>query len=223
MNPSDSLAGKLTILVLELAIGASWVWMAVWTTRGLRTVTRNTIPFPKRTVWLTKILAVIVGAGTALAAFLELGLPWYLAIVPAGVIVFFAFGEKVEDIAVSKPPQDEAVFRASWKEYRRVRTKVVRSCIGFVLAIAGLILVASFRTSLPETTQRIVLVALALIFAGSLLSQYYFHWKMLRWPCPRCGCSFRGLWGFPWLPKRCRYCGLPRWEENPRRDERSPS
>src|SRR5262245_43562571 len=36
--------------------------------------------------------------------------------------------------------------------------------------------------------------------------------KWYQWPCPRCGCAFRGFWGRPWLPKRCVYCGLEREE-----------
>ena len=49
----------------------------------------------------------------------------------------------------------------------------------------------------------------------SMFVSAYNQWKWMRWPCPRCGCAFRGYWTRPWLPKQCVYCGLPRWSDSP--------
>ncbi|HSY59350.1 MAG TPA: hypothetical protein VK795_07310 [Terriglobales bacterium] len=218
MSPLDSPAEKLIVLGVELAIFAIWVWMAVWTMRGLRVITRNTVPFPKRTIWLTKILAVIVGAGGVIGALSELGLPWYIAILPAGALVFIAFREKVEDIVVSTPPQNEAAYRASWEEYKRLRTVFSWSWIVLGAAFITALLATVFRSSMSASAAKIIFIVLAVIFVAALPGIYYSQWKLLRWACPRCGKSFRGFWGSPWLPKRCRYCGLPRWEEHPQQN-----
>jgi hypothetical protein len=219
MTPLDSPAGKLFTALAELVVCAIWVWLAIWTTRGLQTLTRKTIPFSTREIWLTKTLAVIVGAGGVLGAFTELGLPWYLAVLPAGAVVFFAFRENIEALVVPEPPQTELAYRASWEEYRRLRATSSRSWIGLALVLAGGILTIIFEQVLSSLAARVIPVIVAVIFVSAFAGIHHSEWKLLRWPCPRCGKSFRGFWGTPWMPKRCRYCGLARWEENPQRNE----
>ena len=219
MPPVGSRAEKLIMLFAELAVCGIWVWLAIWTTRGLRVITRNTAPFTKRTIWFTKILAVVVGAGGVLGTFTDLGLPWYLSALPAAAVVFFALRERVENIVVPTPPQSEAAYRASWDQYRHFRTIASWSWIGFGVAFAGAIPATIFQQSLFGFVKALVLVTVPMIFVGALAGIHYSEWKLLRWPCPRCGKSFRGFWPMLWMPKRCRYCGLPRWEENPGHNE----
>jgi len=38
-------------------------------------------------------------------------------------------------------------------------------------------------------------------------------WQWAYWQCPRCNKAFRGR--YPFYPKRCYYCGLPKWAESP--------
>lgn len=146
---------KLLPAIASLVVLPPWIWLAVRTKNCLQAITAHSIPFPKRTIWLIKMLALIIGAGGVLGAAPELGMPWLVAI---GV---------------------------------------------------ALILVAAFADRLPKTVQ-IGLFPLCLVAAiAAIAVMSYRQLKWLRWPCPRCGCAFRGLWR-PWLPRNCVYCGLPR-------------
>jgi len=42
-----------------------------------------------------KVLAVIVGIGGIFGAIIQIGVPWFIAILPAGVALFFALREDV--------------------------------------------------------------------------------------------------------------------------------
>src|ERR1700747_3147711 len=214
MNPVHSATGNLMTAIAELAVCAVWVWVAVGTTRSLRFLTSNAIPFSKRTIWLLKILALIVGAGGVMGSFDELGLSWYLAALPAGAWVFFALTDRVNEIVVPQPRHTKTSYRPVWESYRRLRRNVLLSYAGVAIAFVGAILARAF-SQLPGLVEKLIFVILGLILLSSLANLDYRVWKLSYWPCPRCGSAFRGLWAFPWLPKRCRYCGLGRWEENP--------
>ncbi|HKE09382.1 MAG TPA: hypothetical protein VKB48_16250 [Candidatus Acidoferrum sp.] len=82
-------------VVGPLIVLPPWIWMAVRTRHCLQVITRRSIPFPKRTVWLMKVLAVIVGIGGIFGAIIQIGVPWFIAILPAGVALFFALREDV--------------------------------------------------------------------------------------------------------------------------------
>jgi hypothetical protein len=187
-----------------------WIWLAVRTQNCLQVITAHTIPFPKRTIWLTKALALIIGAGGVFGATTELGMPWFLAILPSAAVVFFALRERVDEVIPPKPVQDASAYRASWEQYRKLRTTYLRSSLRPGAALLSLILVLALADKLPNVV-RIGLFAfclVALIASGAVAG--LMQLKLIRWACPRCGCAFRGFWGRPWMPKNCVYCGLPR-------------
>lgn len=219
MNP-DSVIVKLVMAIAELAVCGVWVWVAVCTTSSLGFLTSHAVPFAKRTMWLTKILALIVGAGGVMGGFSQIGLAWYFAAVPAVTIVFFALREKVDEVVIPTPPRTKASYLPAWESYRRFRRNVVYSyvwlAIGFAVTFTGTILVSRSEKALPEIADKLILAILGMIFLALFVNVYYWAWKFAYWLCPRCGCVFRGFMA-PWLPKQCRYCGLPRWEENPER------
>lgn len=205
---------KMAPLIAALVVCPPWVRLAVRTKQCLRVITGQSIPFSKRTVWLIKILALIIGAGNVAGILMELGTPWLVAIVPAGVIVFFSLREDVQEIVPPKPLQDPAAYQSAWREYRRLRGAYRRSGLGFaaafVLVIVALIVSEKLGRSLQIGLFGACMVALSLSIAVMSFNQ----WKWLHWRCPRCGCSFRGAWGRLWLPKKCAYCGLPREEQS---------
>jgi hypothetical protein len=215
MNAPDDAMEKIMPAVAGLLVSAVWVWVAVSTTSALRSLTGRKVPFPKRTIWLLKILALIVGAGGVMGAFAELGVSWYFAALPAGAVVLLALREKVEGIVIPKPTPTGASFLPAWEGYRRLRRNVLVGYAGVASAFGGAVLAVACGRVLSEIELKIILVVLGLAFIGSLANVYFNLWKFRYWPCPRCGCSFRGLWDRPWLPKRCHYCGLERWSENP--------
>jgi hypothetical protein len=88
-----------------------WVWLAVRTEQCLRLVTRHSVPFTKRTVWLIIILALIVGARNVAGILADVGIPWFLAIVPAGIIIFFSDSENVSEVV---PPETSSVYYCSY-------------------------------------------------------------------------------------------------------------
>lgn len=204
---------KWVPLVAPLLVLPPWIWMALRTGHSLRIISGRTIPYSRRTIWLIKILALIVGAGGVLGAAVQLGMPWVLAILPAGAVVSFAFRENVQEIAPPKPTQDTLTYQSSWQQYQRLRSDYMRSWRWFATAGVTLILIAAFGDGLPKAIQIGLLALCSLAVLTSIAMMTLKQLKWLRWPCPRCGCAFRGLSWRPWLPKKCVYCGLPR-EDN---------
>ena len=200
----------LFALVAPLIVLPPWIWMATRTQRCLQIINAHTIPFAKRTIWLVKTLALIVGVGGLFGAVAQVGMPWFLAILPGGVILFFALKESVQEVVPPKPSQDAAAYRSAWESYRILRRDFLRSCRWFGASFVMLILV----TALADKMHRAVQIGLFALCIAALLSSTVVmslkQLKWLRWPCPRCGCAFRGLWGRLWLPKKCAYCGMPR-------------
>ena len=145
MNPPSATA-KLVMAIAGLAVCGAWVWVAVCTRSSLGFLTGHAVPFAKRTIWLTKILALIVGAGGVMGALSEIGLAWYFAAVPAVTVVFLALREKVEEVVIPRPPRTTASYLPAWESYRRLRRNVVYSyvwlAIGFAVTFAGTILVS---------------------------------------------------------------------------------
>jgi hypothetical protein len=184
--------------------------MAVRSANCLRFLTGGRSPYTKRTIWLLKILAVIVGAGGAGGVASDLGLPWYLAVLPTAAVIYFAFTEKVRERVPQKPLQDASAYQASWELYWRLRRAYVRSWIWFGLAIPSTILIMFVAGDLPAAIREslflfcIVAVFVSLAYTGGT------QWDFFRWPCPRCGCAFNGLWQRPWFRKKCAHCSLPR-------------
>jgi hypothetical protein len=125
--------GDWVRLLGPLLVFPWWVWLSVRTTRCLRVITRGTIPYSKRTVWLIKILALIVGAGGVAGALVDFGAPWFLVIVPAGIIFFFSVTEDVSEVVPPKPIQDPSAYQSAWREYWQLRRAYNRSCVGLRL------------------------------------------------------------------------------------------
>jgi hypothetical protein len=185
----------------------------VRTRHCLQIISAHTIPYPRRTIWLIKILALIVGGGGAAAAAAAAGIPWYFAILLAGVVALFALRENVKEIIPSEPNQDASAHQSSWQPYWRLRRDYMRSwkwfgCIGLLLI---LLMAFADKLSSPVRAGLFALCVVAVLASSAVM--YFQQLKWIRWPCPRWGCAFRGLWWRPWMPKNCVYCGLPR-EDN---------
>lgn len=193
-----------------LLVCSLWAWAAVRTAQCLRLITRSTIPFTKRTIWLMKILALIVGAGGIGSALADFGVPWFLAVVPAGIIVFFSLAEKITEVVPPKPIQDPSVYQSAWREHWRLHTAYKRSALGFGSTLLLIMLTSFFGVRLPEFAQIVLFAVCIVAFIVFIVSMSFNRWKWLYWPCPRCGHSFQGAWARLWLPKHCVYCGLPR-------------
>jgi hypothetical protein len=212
---SPDILEKCLPLVAALLVLAPWIWLAVRTGHCLQLISTRTIPYPRRTIWLIKIVALIVGAGGVAGTAAQLGVPWLLAILPAGIVVFFALRENVQEIIPLKPNQDPSAYQSSWEQYRHLRSDYMRSWRWFGCTGVLLVLLTAFADKLSNPI-RVGLFALGVAAAlASIALMSLKQLKWLRWPCPRCGCAFRGLWWRPLMPKNCVYCGLPR-QENPR-------
>lgn len=188
---------------------SAWVWLAVQTTSCLRVIA---IPYKRRTVWLIKLLALIVGAGGVVSVLLDAGIPWFLAAVPGGVVVLVAIREPVVDIIPPRPIQDTSAYKSAWREYHRLRRVSIRRGL-LPLAVCVLsffiFVLLGFGKKLPESVWSGLIATWFIVLVASSLVASVREWKWYHWPCPRCGCSFRGAWRW-WLPKHCVYCGLPR-------------
>ena len=207
---SPQFLDKWLPFVAPLLVLPPWIWLAVHTRHCLQIISTRTIPYPRRTIWLIKILALIVGAGGVAGTAAAVGIPWFFAILPAGVVAFFALRENVKEIIPPKPNQDASAYQSSWQEYRRLRSDYMRSWRWFGCAGVLLILLAAFadRLSNPIRAGLFGLCVVGVLASIAVMSLKQLRW--LRWPCPRCGCAFRGLWWRPWMPKNCVYCGVPR-------------
>jgi len=206
----------LLALIAPLIVLPPWIWMAVRTQHCLQIITVHSIPFAKRTIWLLKTLALIVGVGGLFGAVVQVGMPWLLAILPGGIIVFFALKESVQRIVPPKPSQDAAAYQTSWETYRTLRRDFLRSWRWFGASFLMLILVTAFADKMHRTIQIGLFAFCIVAILSSIVVMSLKQLKWLRWPCPRCGCAFRGFWVRLWLPKKCAYCGLPRADsQNP--------
>ena len=210
MNPQNGLLEKWLPLVAPLLVLPPWIWLALRTQHCLQVITVHSIPFPKRTIWLVKTLALIVAVGGIFGAVAQVGMPWFLAILPGGIVLFFALKESVQDVVPRKPNQDATAYQSSWQMYRNLRGDFIRSWKWFGASSLMLILTAAFADKMPRTVQIgfFAFCVVAVLSSIGVMSLKQLKW--LRWPCPRCGCAFRGFWGRPWLPRKCVYCGLPR-------------
>ena len=208
---------KLFLIPASIVVSL-WIWVAVRTKGALQVLSRGVVPYSRRTIWLLKILALIVGGGGAMGLANDLGAPWLLAIVPAGLILFFAVREKVTELVPPKPLQDVSAYQMAWQEYDRLRKAYMRSLLWFGVAFLTLILAsalaASWSNKLPQSAQKSLVAIFFTFWVASSVFLGFTQMKWYRWPCPRCGCAFRGLWAKPWLPKRCVYCGFEREERN---------
>jgi len=200
----------LLVLIGPLIVLPPWIWMTVRTRHCLQIVTAHTIPIARRTIWLVKTLALLVGVGGLFGVVVQVGLPWLLAILPGGIIVFFALKESVQEVVPPKPSQDAAAYQSSWENYRTLRCDFLRSWRWVGASSLMLILAAVFADKMQRATQIGLFTFCIIAVLYSLVRMSMKQLKWLRWPCPHCGCAFRGFWNRLWLPKKCAYCGFPR-------------
>lgn len=207
MNP-EGFSQKWPAVLAYLLVLPPWVWLAVRTNDCLGFVTGHRIPFSKRAIWLTKLLALILGAGGLAGALNEVTLPWFLALLPAGIVVLFALTERVEDVVPSEPVQNAAARQLSWNEYWKLRAAYTRSFRWIGMALISAILVFGFANKLPDMVGGIVRGLCFLVLVTSFFISGRRQLKFFRWPCPRCGCALSGWWHLRPFPKRCVFCGL---------------
>jgi hypothetical protein len=210
----DDRFDKLGPICAGALICPLWIWLAVRSTNALRVLTNNTIPFATRAIWITKIIALVVGAGGLFSLLGDLGLSWYLAVLPAGLVVFFALRDKVRGIVSPIPAQTAFAYRSSWEGYRNLRTNARRWWVAFGIASLGIVVVGIVNNFSSQNLQ-IVFPVFGFAFIACWAGIGFTQFKLARWPCPRCGNSFRGFWGTPFMPGKCCYCGLPRWQDDP--------
>jgi hypothetical protein len=212
VNTIDTFPDTWLLTLGPLLILSIWTWVAVRTAYFLRTVTSSRIPYSTRAIWLIKALALILSVGNLIGWALQVNLHLYIAAVPAVGIIYFAFTEQVQQIIPPKPAHHPASYQQALENYREARTTYLRSYRWFGLTFAGFVIVffGVSAARVPDVFRGIVILLgfVALILSSVFLAIRQHRW--LRWPCPRCGCSFRGFWPTPWMPKKCAYCGLPK-------------
>lgn len=71
---------KPALLLVSLAVFSVRAVLAIRTAKTLKAITREVIPFAPRTIWLIKILALLVAAPGVFESFQNFGLPWYLLV-----------------------------------------------------------------------------------------------------------------------------------------------
>jgi len=148
-NPQQFMQSKMFPLIAILIVYPLWIWLAIPTKHSLQIVTRRSVPFSKRTIWLVKVLALIIGAGGVFAAVDNLGAPWFIAALPAGLIVYLAIQEDVQDLVPPRPPQDTASYQFAWTEYWRLRNTAKQSWRWFGAVFIMAILLGRFGDGLP--------------------------------------------------------------------------
>jgi hypothetical protein len=201
---------KGLLLVAPLLVLIPWIWLAVRTSHSLHVVTGHNIPLSKRTIWLVKTLALIVACGGIGGVITQIEIPWLFAVLPAALIIFFALKEKVQAVVPPRPKQDATAYRSAWQAYRHLRTDFIRSWRWLGYSSLPLILVVVFADRIPRNILVGLFALLMVVALASMGVMTTKQLKWLRWPCPRCGCAFRGFWAWLWLPRKCAYCGLPR-------------
>ena len=192
-----------------LLICPPWIWLAVRTKQFLQAITRHSIPFSKRTIWLIKILALIIGAGNVFGILLDLGASWLVAILPACIIIALSLRENVSQVTHVKLVQGTSSYESHWADYRRLRSAYKLSVLILLGIFVSLMLATIVVNVLPPTIGIVTSVVLLTGLGASVGFVAFTSWKWSFWPCPRCGYAFRGRMSL-WLPKNCVHCGLPR-------------
>ena len=196
-----------------LLVWPPWIWLAIRTKQFLQAITRRSIPLSSRTIWLVKIVAIIFSAGSAPGLLVDVGIPWFVAIIPAGIIIVLSLQENVSQVIPVKPVYDASAYEAAWLEYRRLRAAYRFSILVCIFVFFLAVLLGQFVNGLPRYALVSASIAFLAAIGASLGYMGFSQVQWLFWPCPRCGCSFRGIWARLWLPKTCAYCGLPRKEQ----------
>ncbi len=198
-----------------ILVCAAWTWLSVRTTSCLRTITRGTARYTRRTVWLIKLVAIIVACSNIVGVAMSFGLHWLLSGLLGGVLVLFALTDKAAELTPPRPPQIASAYAQSWQEYSRLRRNIVLFVVTpLVLLLSMFALVVTLGTRLNGVVGTILFGIVACGITLSFAGYAYNGWQFSSWPCPRCGCRFRG-W-FPYVPrKKCSHCGLTLWDEHP--------
>lgn len=114
-------------------------------------------------------------------------------------------------IATRSPSADEetllevrARYTAAWRKYRSLRLQMVLAFPGWFALFVSL---GSLFRFFGRNEDVVSVIALAYLPYISIAG-----WRWMYWRCPRCHNAFRG-W-YPFHPKRCYHCGLPKWAES---------
>lgn len=94
-------------------------------------------------------------------------------------------------------------FQPCWGEFRRLRRRWLLLLAFYVPVCysAGWLSVRLFGSAKPA-----FVLALGWAVAAGL-----WGFRMIFWPCPRCGQAFLIPWGV--FTGRCSRCGLPKWAD----------
>lgn len=103
---------------------------------------------------------------------------------------------------------DQARYATAWRRYKVLRILFCFLGIGWFPFVFGIVILSD-HWNLGSTRNYTAMVAWFLVFIWVIAACVVGSMR-IRWPCPRCGKSFRGFFR-PLLPKRCVHCGLPRW------------
>jgi hypothetical protein len=91
-------------------------------------------------------------------------------------------------------------YSRAWQEYRRREIFLISSVVGFV-SVPFLIGALTHEGYWPD-------LIIGLLIPVLLLFAFVSGLRLVTWPCPRCGKTFRGL------SNSCFHCGLPIWSED---------
>jgi hypothetical protein len=94
------------------------------------------------------------------------------------------------------------------EEYVRLRRRYWALQFGAFAAFGLLFLVASIKTKLPGVVATILTSGSAIAFVVITFKGLAASYRILFWPCPRCGRSF--VWGLlsRWPGDNCKHCGF---------------
>jgi len=107
-------------LLGALLVCPPWFWLAVGTDQCLRFLTRQSVPFTKRTVWLIKILALM----SARKCSGNSSRPWHSLV--SGDRYgrhnhFFSVRESASEVVPPTPRPDPPAYQPAWQEYWHLR------------------------------------------------------------------------------------------------------
>jgi hypothetical protein len=98
-----------------------------------------------------------------------------------------------------------ARYHAAWQKYAFLR-------VAYPLLLLGWLPFAYILGAVFRFFRWNIIVCVILVLAWLPLMPVL-GWQWSYWPCPRCGKAFKGK--YPFFPKLCYYCNLPKWSESP--------
>ena len=193
--PIEKLEGVFWTLAFTFSL-----WFTIDAPRVLTTLTFGRVRLNPWITWFYRFCGFnfVVGSISSFIARYGFRRAWFF--IPLGILISVFVLKRRDGRTPRVSPGPAVDYAAAWQQYRKLRRMYLFLLLSFVPIFLLAAWLSRFLNSLIPATIVLGAFAVSLVALGG---------QIRFWPCPRCHYSFRGWW--PWLPRKCHNCKLPRW------------